>query len=332
MRTGRPLHCLVRLLLMASLAPGLAAAQTLELPFEIGFSATELGSTLLVPAKNAPHFDVGLGTVVGVHVRVDIDRVCGESMYTNTTGASEFPDVIRNLQIVVADLGLGIPLTPRQPVTTGSIVVEVPAGETVKFNECGGGPSSVLFTGIPVTAVQAAATNGTLGLGIEITPAAPPAGVVLDRYSTFIEGRVTLIWRFEPHVGIGAAGWSGNPTWTNLDQGLEGTDQRIPSFMGTGQLETNRYVGLVLWGVAPGASTYLVAGSAEAILPFKGGVMVPVPHVRVPVTANAEGAVVLTKLLTAHIAGGGSIYLQFWVEDGEAIEGYSASNAIRGTP
>ena len=146
-------------------------------------------------------------------------------------------------------------------MTTGSIVVEVPAGQTVKFNECGAGPTSVQFTGLPVAAVQAAAANGTLGLGIEITPAAPPAGVVLDRYATFIEGRMTLIWRFEPHVGIGAAGWSGNPTWTNLNQGLMGTDRRIPSFMGTGLLEANRYVGLVLWGVAPGASTYLVAGN-----------------------------------------------------------------------
>ncbi len=324
----RLVRCLssVALLALALAAP--VRAQSLELPYEQGFEVTELGHSLVIPT-DLPHFDPGLGTVTGVSVRVDVDRICGNTMYTNHTGSTASVDVLRSLQIAVSDLVAGTPLTSRQPVGTGSIPMEVPAGQTVKFSECGGSPVTLLFPNIPLGAALQAAATGGLGLDVEITPAAPPQGVTLDRIATYLEGKVTLVWHFQTSLGNGAAAWSASSGWTNLGQGLPGTGGRIPSFMGTGTLADGAFVGLVLWDIAPATPVYLVVGASAQNLPFKGGVMVPFPNARVPLTSNDEGAVVLTKQLTGHVAGGGQLFLQFWVEDAGAVEGYSGSNAIR---
>ena len=316
-------------LLAATVALQTAAAQTLELPYEVEFSSQGIGNTMAVRLPT-PSFDSRLGELVGATLRVDIDRTCGETLFTNHTRGTVAGDVVRNLQLSVADLVGAAVLTSRLPATTGPLPVQIPPNSTTAFNECGGA-TTLVFTNVPPAAAQDAARNGGLGLLVEVTPAPSPDGVTLDRFITLIEGRATIVWHFNPGQGNGATGWKGGGAWLNLGQGLADAKERIPSFMATGQLTAGEYYALVLYDVPPGAPTYLIAGTTIVDLPFKGGVMVPFPGIRIPMTATAEGAVVSAKRLPQHVANGGIFYLQFWVEDPTGPEGYSASNAVSGT-
>jgi len=304
-------------------------AQTLELPYEVDFTSKGLGNSLDVIVPDAQAYDVSLGKLVGATVRVDIERTCGETLYTNHTRATKQVNAMRNLQISVANLATGVVLTSRLPASTGNLPVQLEPNTTATVSECGGA-ATLVFTNLPIGPTQHAIGLGVFGLDIEVTPAPPPAGVTLERYATLIEGRVSVIWHFEPGPGNGAAGWTGVAPWSNLHQGLAGHDDRIPSLMGSGALKEGEFYTLVLFDAPVLAPAYLIGGGSVANLPFKGGVMVPFPNIRIPMDTSDEGAIVIAKRMPQHVALAGTYTLQFWIEDAAGPEGFSASNAISG--
>ncbi len=312
----------------AALAPT-TSAQTLELPYEVDFATKGLGNSLDVVVPDAQGYDLALGKLVGATVRVDIERTCGETLYSNHTRATKQVNAMRNLQISVANLASGLVLTSRLPASTGNLPVQLPPNTTATVNECGGA-ATLVFTNLPLGPTQHAIAMGGFGLDIEVTPAPPPAGVTLERFATLVEGRVTVFWHFEPGDGHGAMGWSGASPWSNLHQGLAGQNDRIPSFMASGELLAGEFYTLVLYDAPPLAPSYLIGGGSVANLPFKGGVMVPFPNIRIPMETSDEGAIVVAKRMPQHVALAGTYTLQFWVEDAAGPEGFAASNAISG--
>jgi hypothetical protein len=73
-------------------------------------------------------------------------------------------------------------------------------------------------------------------------------------------------------------------------------------------------------------------GLAALNAPFKGGVMVPHPHLlNGPLPIGAEGRLVLAGLWPVGAPPGVSIWLQFWMPDAGGPVGLAASNAVQAT-
>lgn len=121
-----------------------------------------------------------------------------------------------------------------------------------------------------------------------------------------------------------------NPDWQRVGDGLGGT-LGVPTFIGHGALSPGETIHLALTGMAPGAVTNLVAGLSAIDAPFKGGTLTPFPDLIVPFAADVTGLAVLEAAWPPGVPAGVSIWLQHWLADGGAPNGFAASPALRGT-
>jgi hypothetical protein len=87
---------------------------------------------------------------------------------------------------------------------------------------------------------------------------------------------------------------------------------------------------LDLVSAGPLATVTLVCGFDAIDAPFKGGVMVPLPQILVPLQADAIGSLSLPFLWPAGVPAGTAIFFQDWIQDAGATHGLSASNALQG--
>ncbi|HZL99034.1 MAG TPA: VCBS repeat-containing protein [Planctomycetota bacterium] len=124
----------------------------------------------------------------------------------------------------------------------------------------------------------------------------------------------------------------GTQTWVDLGSGLAGS-AGTPVLAGTGELTPLSAVGLSLAGALPAApSTVLVIGLAELNVPFKGGVMVPMPAlVLAGLPTDATGSWTLGGTWPAGIPSGTEVFLQAWIPDPAGPAGFAASNGLSAT-
>jgi len=117
--------------------------------------------------------------------------------------------------------------------------------------------------------------------------------------------------------------------WFNLGLGKVGISG-VPQLSGSGTLAANSLNQITLANAAPSSPATLVFGLSAINAPFKGGTMVPQPFLTVPLGTNALGAVTLPFAWPANVPAGLAIYFQYWIQDGAATLGYSASNGLKG--
>jgi hypothetical protein len=114
-----------------------------------------------------------------------------------------------------------------------------------------------------------------------------------------------------------------------VDLGGALTGRELPRLSGTGELEGGDTGSLILRCIQPFTTTWLVSGTTELGVPFKGGTLVPFPeHVSPAMTAHAFGGVVKGFHWPAGLPLGTAMVGQFWILDPHAAEGYSASNGL----
>ena len=137
-------------------------------------------------------------------------------------------------------------------------------------------------------------------------------------------GGTSLGWYIDDVVL--ASGFPG--LWADLGFSLPGATHD-PSLNGTGTLQAGSPATLDLTDAPANANAVLVMGLSAAYYPLKGGFLVPKDDLIYPgyVTSNL-GEVSLTTTWVPGIPSGSQVYLQYWVQDGTAPAGYSASNGV----
>ena len=121
----------------------------------------------------------------------------------------------------------------------------------------------------------------------------------------------------------------GTPDWTDLGQAKPGAGA-APEQLASGTLVASTANMVALTGAPPASLAVLVVGLSELGAPFKGGTLVPTPMLVLTLSTGAKGAVGLPFTWPAAVPVDTEIFLQFWVKDGAASHGFSASNALRG--
>ena len=77
---------------------------------------------------------------------------------------------------------------------------------------------------------------------------------------------------------------------------------------------------------------HLVVGLTPLDAPFKGGVLVPEPDLLVfGLPLDATGSLLVSGAFPPDLPAGIDLYVQMWIEDGGAVHGLSASNALLAT-
>ncbi|HZM01180.1 MAG TPA: hypothetical protein VFD43_13115 [Planctomycetota bacterium] len=121
----------------------------------------------------------------------------------------------------------------------------------------------------------------------------------------------------------------GPAAWTDLGAAKAGRGAP-PEGLATGTLDANTANMVALTGAPPATVSVLVVGLSQLNAPFKGGTLVPDPTLLLPFATGDDGAVGLPFVWPAQVPASTAIYLQFWILDPAASEGFSASNALRG--
>lgn len=119
--------------------------------------------------------------------------------------------------------------------------------------------------------------------------------------------------------------------WNPFPGGLEGI-AGIPELSGTGGLVPGAIIGVHLANAAPFAPAVMVIGLGMHLVPFKGGVVVPTPDLLLGFTCNGAGAAGISAVWPSTWPPGASFLLQAWIHDAAGPHGFSASNALEGTP
>ncbi|MFT7463853.1 MAG: hypothetical protein ACI9EF_002201 [Pseudohongiellaceae bacterium] len=155
---------------------------------------------------------------------------------------------------------------------------------------------------------------------IESNSRFPDGGAALDT-STYVAQAPTP----------GATNGSGPVNaWTDLGFALAGVSGD-PSLVGTGTLLPSSANSVDLTNAAPSAPCALFLGFAANPVPFKGGMLVPIPFVLlISLNTDVTGAVSIPFSWPATGANPGTVVLQYGIQDAAATAGVSLSNAIQG--
>jgi len=121
----------------------------------------------------------------------------------------------------------------------------------------------------------------------------------------------------------------GVPPFTDLGFALAGTTGN-PSLVASGPLTPASNVTLNLTNALPNTFGAYVVGVAYSPLPIFGGTLIPSPTLTFPFVVNGSGN--NTKnLVWPGFAPCSSIWMQGWMLDNGAVQGFAASNAVRAT-
>lgn len=131
---------------------------------------------------------------------------------------------------------------------------------------------------------------------------------------------------FAPAVAPAVAP-AGGP-FTDLGFGLPGQSGFTPLLEGEGTLRAGEPVTLTVSKCAKSSLAHLVIGASNVFTPLLGGTLVPSPDRVLVGVETRKGLIILEGDWPAGIPSGMQLTLQWWVQDGAAVQGYSASNAL----
>jgi len=121
--------------------------------------------------------------------------------------------------------------------------------------------------------------------------------------------------------------------WTDLGNALAGTNGD-PELCGAGMLNAGDEISIDLSNALENSTAWLAVGFTQVNVPFKGGTMVPsvsAPGFLFSMPTSPSGEAGLTAAWPAGVPSGFELFLQYWVQDGAAPVGFSASNAVMAT-
>jgi hypothetical protein len=119
--------------------------------------------------------------------------------------------------------------------------------------------------------------------------------------------------------------------WNNLGHPLPGA-AGYSGLVGEGTLQPSTPLTIAIHDGPPLAPIVFVVGTSAAMIPFKGGTLVPQPLLVIPAgTTNGLGALKLGGSWPASVPSGASLFLQAWLVDAGGPAGFSATNALSGT-
>jgi hypothetical protein len=118
------------------------------------------------------------------------------------------------------------------------------------------------------------------------------------------------------------------PAWENLGFGLAGV-AGVPELVVTGTLQAGDPLNLALTSAAPLAPVSLVVGLSQALLPFKGGTLVPAPDALVLGLATGAGGGLALASPAPALPSGTTLVLQAWIADAAGPKGFAASNGVQ---
>ncbi len=120
--------------------------------------------------------------------------------------------------------------------------------------------------------------------------------------------------------------------WKTVGDGISGTFGLVPELTGSGTLLGGTALQIALSDALPGGSSTLIVGPSAANLPLFGGTLVPTPSILLsglPVGPN--GGWLLGSVWPNGVPSGAELYLQAWIADPIAPQGYAASAGLRAT-
>jgi len=115
--------------------------------------------------------------------------------------------------------------------------------------------------------------------------------------------------------------------WSYVDSALAGSAGE-PVLFGAGALTAGEPLVLTLDKAAPVSSGLLIYGATVVNLPAFGGLLVPSPDRVAAFATDAAGMLALTAEWPAGLPAGFALYVQAWVADAGAPQGWAASNAL----
>ncbi|HZM00999.1 MAG TPA: hypothetical protein VFD43_12195 [Planctomycetota bacterium] len=116
--------------------------------------------------------------------------------------------------------------------------------------------------------------------------------------------------------------------WSFVDAALAATPGSSPCLVGSGALEPDSVAALAIEHGPPLAPAAIVLGGAAAGIPFKGGLLVPLPQLMIWITVSATGDAFVSGRWPAHVPSGFELWAQVWMLDDGGPQGFSATNAV----
>ncbi|MBM3977914.1 MAG: hypothetical protein FJ299_13110 [Planctomycetes bacterium] len=117
--------------------------------------------------------------------------------------------------------------------------------------------------------------------------------------------------------------------WTDLGLGTAGV-LGVPQLSAQGFACPGTSVAFALDAAKPGALTTLVVGSLRIDLPLLGGTLVPLPQLLIGgIAVDAVGHASYGLVWPAGIPSGSTLYLQYWLADAAAAQGFASSNGLQ---
>ena len=117
--------------------------------------------------------------------------------------------------------------------------------------------------------------------------------------------------------------------WHTLGDGLAGTDG-VPRLTGSGPLLAGTNFTVELTDARPSTPLVAFLGFQQVSVPLLGGILLPSPDRMVfSFATDLAGELSLSSTWPAGVPGGTQLFLQFWVPDPVAPQGYATSNAVQ---
>ncbi len=122
----------------------------------------------------------------------------------------------------------------------------------------------------------------------------------------------------------------GTPIWTPIDGGISGTDDLYPRLGADGPLTFQSTTTVRLVDALPNSIVTLIISTVAINAPFKGGTLVPSPLITTGFVLGDDGALELSGEMPEDVPIGVPLYLQYFIGDAGAVEGFAATNAVQG--
>jgi len=252
--------------------------------------------------------------------------VAGATMFSSITGNAGNQRSIEADDIAGLQSIYGVKSASKPHISALSTATDVGSALTITGSNFAATGNEVWFTaaaadGTPAKLTGVASTMGGTKINVVI-PATAAAGEVLVH--TPGTGGATLSNAFPIDIG------SPPGSYILSGPGLAGTGGAIPQLTGSGDLTSGTGVHQLLVQLAKAsAQGSLFVGLTEGNVPFKGGILDPVPIlVQITIFADATGKVVLPAVMPPGLPSGLTIVTQAWFADAAAVQGISGSNSL----
>ena len=117
--------------------------------------------------------------------------------------------------------------------------------------------------------------------------------------------------------------------WLELGGELAGST--TPQLVGIGSLATGTPITVRIDDGPPSATGALVFGLSTINAPFLGTTLVPSPDAVIPISLDGEGSLELRATWPAGLPSGSTVFMQAFLADPVAPQGYAATDAVVGT-